>query len=179
MLPRRIAGRYAEAIFDLAQQQGKTAEYEGELASLAGVITAMPDLVAVLTHPEIPLAQKDTVLRRAFEGKVSRDVLVLLELLIKRGHEPDIATIHELFTARWNAVRRVMPVIVTTPIPLTPPQATTLANVLAKRTGSTIQLHQQVNPEIIAGMVITMGDRVIDASARTTLEQLRASMVGA
>jgi F-type H+-transporting ATPase subunit delta len=99
-------------------------------------------------------------------------------MLIKRGHDPEMNVIHDIFVEKWNAVRRVLPVTVQSAIPLSGNQATALSQVLAKRTGASIQIHQSVEPNLIAGLVVTIGDRVIDASARTTLEQLQTAMSG-
>ncbi|MHB9131893.1 MAG: ATP synthase F1 subunit delta [Armatimonadota bacterium] len=178
MLARRIASRYTQALFDLAQQQGKTEEWERELATLATVLTSTPELPSVLAHPEIPLSKKEAVLTRAFQGKIAPEVLRVLFLLIKRGHEPDIDTLHQIYVERWNAVRRIVPVKVTTAVPISDEQSRTLIQVLTRRLGATVQLSRDIDPNLIAGMVVTIGDRVIDASARTTLEQLRASMMG-
>ena len=178
MLPRKIASRYAEALFDLAQQQGKTAEYEEALVALAQVIDASSDLREVLTHPEIPLQQKERLINSAFQGKVAPEVLSLLFLLIRRGHDPDMRTVHDIFVLRWNQVRRLQPVTVTSAVPLSGEQTSALASALSRRTGATVQIEQAVDPELIAGIVVRIGDRVIDASARTVLEGLRESMAG-
>ncbi len=66
----------------------------------------------------------------------------------------------------------------TSAVPLSESQAHELAQALARRTGSTIQLARNVDPELLAGMVVTIGDHVLDASARTTLQELRTAMTG-
>ena len=178
MLPPRIASRYANALFTLAQSQHTTDAWERELATLAAVMADVPELADVLTHPEIPLARKREIVRTAFQEKVSDAVLAVLLLLLKRGHEPDMATIHAIFLDLWNQARNMVPVSVTSAVPLSEAQTQALTAVLARRTGATIELQRNVDPELIAGMVVTIGDRMIDASARTTLEQLRESMRG-
>lgn len=176
MLARRIASRYAEALFGLAQQQEKTAAWAEELRAVAQVVNGSPDLRRVLTHPEVSLQRKEALLNKAFQGQVSTQVLAVVYLLIKRGHDPDMQVIAEIFQQRWNTVRRMMPVSVRTAIPLSDSQAQQLAAALAKRTGSTIQLQQSIDANLIAGLVITMGDRVIDASVRTFLAEMRTAM---
>lgn len=178
MLPRRIAGRYAEALFDLAQQEGTTEAWEQELAGLAQVITDTPELWALLTHPEISLRRKREVVERAFQGKMAESVLAVLLLLLRRGHEPDMRLIHAIFVEKWNAARRIIPALVTSAVPLTDTQAQSLIAALARRTGGDIRLRRQVDPNLIAGLVVTVGDRVIDASAHSTLEGLREAMRG-
>ncbi|MHB0938067.1 MAG: ATP synthase F1 subunit delta [Armatimonadota bacterium] len=179
MLARRIASRYAEALFDLAQQQGKTEEWEAQLGALAAVFAATPDLHTVLTHPEVTLQRKGEILHDAFGSKVAPEIIGLLSLLLQRSHEPDIATIHDVFRELWNAARQVLPVTVTTAVPMSDGQQQVLAETLAQRLGSTVQLHPQVDPEIIAGMIVQMGDRVIDASALSTLGALKEAMKNA
>jgi F-type H+-transporting ATPase subunit delta len=178
MLPRRIASRYAEALFDLAQQQGTTEKWERELATLAAVIAGMPDLSVLLTHPEVPLERKKGVMTRAFHGTIAQEVLAVLFLLIKRGHEPDMDSLHQVYMQRWNATRKVVPVAVASAIPLSEHQQKELTRVLAARTGGTIKLQATVDPTLIAGLTVTIGDRVIDASTRTLLQDLRTTLAG-
>lgn len=179
MLQRRIASRYAEALFDLAQQQGTTEAWEAQLRALAAVFAGTPSLSTVLTHPEVTLQRKEEILRDAFGGKVAPEIISLLSLLLQRGHDPDIATIHSIFRELWDAARQVVPVTVTTAVPMSDGQQHLLAETLARRLGSTVQLHPQVDPEIIAGMIVRMGDRVIDASALGVLGALREAMKNA
>lgn len=179
MLPRRIAGRYADALFGLAQEQGKISEIRQDIASVAEVMSTMPDFREILTHPEIPLQQKEAVVNKVFQGKISPEVLAVMFMLIKRGHDVDLATIHDIYVEQWNKARRVLPVTVESAIPLNTNQVAALQQALTKRTGATITIQQAVDPGLIAGMVVTIGDRVIDASARTALAQLREVMTGA
>jgi F-type H+-transporting ATPase subunit delta len=179
MLPRRIANRYAQALFALAQEQNTTAQWEPELASLAAIFDASPELREVLAHPEIPLRRKMEILEQVFHGKVAPPVLMLLERLLKRGHDLDIDTIHAIYLSLWNTARRVVSAAVTSAVPLSDAQAQRLTAILAKRTGATVQLARNVDPSLIAGMVVTIGDRVIDASAAGTFAVLRDTMEGA
>ena len=178
MLARKTASRYTEALFDLAQDTGKTGAWEQELAAIALVMEGSPELREVLLHPEIPFAHKETVMRRTFLGQVSTEVLALLFMLIKRGHDPDVRLLHEIYLALWNQARHILPVTVASAVALTEPQAAAIVTVLTNRTGAAIQLQRKVDPNLIAGLVVTVGDRVIDASARTALASLRESMTG-
>ena len=176
MLERRIANRYTEALFGLAQQQQQTEAWEGQLASLAEVFASTPELLTILAHPEISLARKGEIMQQAFGGKVAPEILQLLQLLMQRGHELDIRTLREVYRELWDAARQVVPVTVTTAIPLTDMQTQQLAQTLAVKLQATVRLQQQIDPDIIAGMIVQMGDRVIDASTRAMLASLRESM---
>jgi F-type H+-transporting ATPase subunit delta len=177
MLPRRIASRYAQALFTLAQQQGTVEAWEGELATLAAVIADTPDFSALLTHPEVSLARKHDVLVRAFGGKVAPEVLAVLTLLIRRGHEPEMGVVHEIYVHLWHDAQRVMPATVVSAQPLDAAQASALTAALVKRTGRTVTLTQQVDPALLSGLIITVGDRIIDASGRTALDELRTTLM--
>lgn len=179
MLPRRIASRYAEALFDLAQQQGKTQDWGQQLEALATVFAGTPELRTVLAHPEVTLARKGEILRQAFSARVAPEILAMLEMLIERQHELDLATIHDVFTDLWNVSRQVVPVMVTAAAPLSDAQRQALASTLAARLGARVELQVQIDPELIAGMTVRMGDRVIDASAKSLLEDLREAMLTA
>jgi F-type H+-transporting ATPase subunit delta len=179
MLPRKIASRYAKALFDLAQHEGKTEAWERELATIASIIEATPELTAMLVHPEVSLADKRRVLTQLFQGKISEEIFTLLLLLIRRGHAPDLSTLHEVFVEYWNAARRLMPVHVVSAADLTEAQVMQLTAALSRQTGARVQLQRSVDPELIAGLIVTIGDRVIDASARGALEAMRATMTNA
>ena len=176
MLERRIASRYVEALFDLAQQQQQAEAWEQQLAALAGVFTSSPELLTVLVHPEVTQARKGEILQQAFGGKVAPEILHLLQLLLQRGHEPDISTLHEVFRELWDAARQVVPVTVTTAVPLSDQQQQALARTLTARLQATVRLESRIDPDIIAGMIVQMGDRVVDASTRAMLEDLRETM---
>ncbi|OPZ85369.1 MAG: ATP synthase subunit delta [bacterium ADurb.Bin429] len=178
MLARRIAQRYTRALFSLAQEHGTVARWEGELATLTSVLAASPELPQVLAHPEIPLASKLAVLERVFAGKLAPEILALVRLLITRGHEPDMETIHAIYVEEWNAARRILPVEVVSAVPLSEAQAQALTEQLTRKTGATIRLERSVDPALIAGLVLRIGDRVIDASARGALDGLRDAMRG-
>ncbi len=177
MLARRIASRYAQALFTLAQQQGTVEEWEGELAMLASVITDTPDFSALLTHPEVTLARKQDVVTKAFAGKMAPAVLAVLLLLLRRGHDPAMGLLHEIFVDLWHEAQQVTPVTVVAALPLDDGQVTALTAALTKRTGRAITLTQQVDPALLSGLVVTIGDRIIDASGRTALNELRTSLV--
>ncbi|HOF90070.1 MAG TPA: ATP synthase F1 subunit delta, partial [Armatimonadota bacterium] len=137
-----------------------------------------PELPRALTHPEIPLARKLAVLERVFGGTLAPEILALVRLLITRGHEPDLETIHGMFVEEWNAARRILPVAVASAVPLSAAQAQALTELLARKTGATIHLERSVDPALIAGLVLRIGDHVIDASARGALDGLHDAMRG-
>ena len=178
MLQRKIANRYAKAIFDLAVETGKTEKWESELILVSGLFASTNDLIDYLTHPEIPLARKEALLDTILADSVCKEVKLLFLMLLRRGHYPDAHLIHEIYLSYWNEMRNILPVTVTSATAISDEQAKSLANALAVRTGANIQLKTEINPEILAGLIIRLGDKVIDASAKTALDEMLIVMAG-
>ena len=178
MLSRRIAGRYAVALFLIAQQHGHTEAWAAELRFVGEILAKEHELREILLHPEIALQKKQELITRVFKGQLSQEILAVLLMLIRRGHEPDMATLAEIYNDEWNKVRNTVPVSVVTAVPISTAQRAALTAVLSRRIGANIILETSVDPAVIAGMVVTIGDRVIDAGARHALATLQASMAG-
>lgn len=176
MLARRIAERYAEALLDVAQQRQTVEQWESDLHALATLLDASPELKPFLRHPEIPRERKETLLRQVLRDSVAPEVLTTLLLLLKRGHDLDMAAILAVYREIRDKRAAVQPATVTSAVPLDEQQVMALTQALTQRTGCTIRLQRVVDPTLLAGMVITLGDQVIDASARATLDELRETM---
>jgi F-type H+-transporting ATPase subunit delta len=175
MLPYKIATRYAEALSEIACERDKVEQWEKELTEVSEVLDSLPDLATFLAYPEIPRSRKEAVVRKAFEGRISTEILALLLLLIQYGRDPDLEPILQAFRESTCRRLRILPVAVSTALPLTESQADVLVALLERQTGLSIKLERHVDPELIAGMTLTAGDRFTDASARTTLEELRSA----
>jgi F-type H+-transporting ATPase subunit delta len=176
MLANKIAARYAEALSQIACERNRFELWDKELADLSEAFDSMPDLRTFLAHPEIPRSRKEAMVREVFEGRISDEILALLLILIKHGRDMDLAPIRHVYKENSFQRLQLLPVTVRTPIPLTEAETRRLVGILERQTGLIIKLEQLVDPELIAGMTVTAGDRRVDASARTTLEELRKAV---
>lgn len=179
----RKARRYAEAVFSLASEHGVEAALIAGLEQLAATMVAAPELAQVLAHREIPLDRKLELARQASaadeESPAELPALYepFLRLVIGNGRVallPEIAAaLREMLDDRDGVVRAT----VTTAVPLLKAERELITAKLAALTGAkSVALETKVTKEVVGGVVIHVGDHVIDASVRTYLDTVRDTL---
>lgn len=167
-----VVRRYARALFDTAAKAGALDQVEQDLKGVHQVFATVPQLSRALGAPTIAASRKKDLLRNAFEQRVSALTLRFLELALTRRRQDIFRSIYPEFQRLANAARGIVPVRVQAAVPLTDAEREQLGTALAQRTGKRIQLEVDVEPALLGGLVVRMGDVVIDGSVRTKLEQL-------
>lgn len=170
------AKRYAQAAFDIAKQQNQLDRWEHDLGQLSEVMTG--DLVAeFFENPVVPVAAKQEAIEKALPAPEQRYVRNLALLLLERdrlSQLPDVVSVfHELVLQE----RGIAIAGVTTAVPLSKGEQSELQARLSKMIGKTIELRPSVDPDIIGGLIVRIGDNLIDGSIRSQLSQLRNQMV--
>ena len=173
-----VAKRYAEAVFGLAREGGTEDAWRADLGSLAELVSD-PAVAAYLANAKISDANKERLVRTGLQD-VTPAAMNLALLLLQRdrfSYAPEIATIYDrlLDEARGIAIAEV-----TTAVPLSEDARQLVAERLRQVTDSReVRLQTRVDPALIGGMVVRIGDRLIDGSTRTKLVQLKRSLAGA
>jgi F-type H+-transporting ATPase subunit delta len=165
------ARRYARAVFDLAQEEGQVEEWGGRLANVREVMSD-PEVAAVLTNPTIPTEQRMELVSAAphvFDEAATN----LARLLIESNRVRDIEAVEQEFQRLADEAAGRVRATVTTAIELTPHDRDRVADGLSKRLGKEIRLTVAVDPSILGGLKLQYGDRLVDASVATRLQQLR------
>ncbi|HPZ42713.1 MAG TPA: F0F1 ATP synthase subunit delta [Bacillota bacterium] len=169
-----VAGRYAAALYDIASEKKNMVDkVESELKAIKGVIEDNPDLQRLLYHPQITPAAKKDLLEKLFKGKISDVTSNFLALLVDRRRETYLLDIMAEFIALANAGRNIITAQVTTAVELNDQEKGELNRVLARLTGKKIQASYDVDPSLIGGVVVRMGDKFIDGSIKTKLAALK------
>ena len=174
-----LAGRYASALFDLASEAGMVTAVEGDLEILASALRESPELRALIRNPEVSREALGRVL--AGLGKslsladLTRQFLGVLAANRRAGELP--ATIRA-FQSIAAAQRGEVNAEVASAHPLSDEQVTTLEKKLRAREGRTIKLKTRVDPDLLGGLVVTIGSQRIDGSIRTRLNSLAQAMKG-
>ncbi len=179
MTDRRAASRYAEALLDLAAERGEVARVRGELAQLVRLAQVAPELSLALTRPEVPLARRVELARAALEGAFSDLLVGLVCALVRHGRGEELASVAERFGELADARAGLLRAEALTAVPLTAQQRRRLAAALARMTGMRIELEARVDASVLAGVVVRVGDRLVDGSAAGRLARLRERLVGA
>lgn len=174
-----VARRYANALFALGQRQGGEAlSGHGEcLAELANFLKIEPRLAQTLKSPVISIAEKKKLMDVLLE-KLSADITMrnFCNLLADKSRLGSLAQIAHWYGILLDAANGIMRGQVITAIKLSPARQDEIREELKKKFGSDIELTFHVDPEILGGMVLTVGDKVMDASLRAQLGALRENL---
>lgn len=170
----QIARRYAHAYFDLARQ---AKDVPGWRRALEQVVTTLsqPDVAAALDDPRIPQRDRARVVAEllADAQPAARN---LARLLVERGRGAVLAQVLEQYDVLADRASGVLRAEVTTAVPVDAALEQRIRKQLAERLGGDVQTTVRQDPSILGGLVIRIGDRVIDGSVRTRLEQLQSAL---
>jgi len=173
MLRGAVGGRYAEALYEIAGREKAVEAIEQELLAVDTVIRENRDLQKMLYHPRITPEDKKSLISELFSGKVSEVTMEFLKLLVDRQREQFLSDIVSNYVNLANKARNITEAKVSSAVELTPDEMETMAEVLNKVTGKKVQTSYNVDPSLIGGVVVRIGDRVIDGSIRTRLATMR------
>ena len=175
--PSTIARPYAEAVFKLAEGQGKLAEWSTALANLAGV-AADERVRAAAGDPNLPAAKVAGLFIAILAGRLTGDAENLVRVLAENGRLDVLTEIHAQFDALKNGSEGVVEAQVQTAFEMAPEQLAELVARLEKKTGRKVKPTVSVDKSLIGGVRIVIGDKVIDGSARAQLGALAAALKG-
>ena len=171
-----IARNYAEALFDLGESSGSADRYAELIDAVAGAVETTPQVQAVLMSPRVPKAKKAQLLGEALEG-APREFVLFLQSVVKRGRQRylrDIATEYQtLLDIKHNRVRAG----VTLAHPADQSLQRDIQAALGRRLGKEVVAVFHVDPEILGGTVVRVGERIHDGSVRRRMTKLRRHLL--
>ena len=170
MAKRASAKRYAQATFDIALQRGQLDQWASDLGLVVEALHNA-EFSAFLEHAKVPLAQKVQTIGEAFQG-VDPMVLNLLSLLVSRGLAELFPEVEEGYRELLDQHKGREKVDVSSAVPLEDSEREQIIQFLTRLINKEVVLDSQVDPSILGGLVIKVGDRLIDGSTRTRLEGL-------
>ena len=173
-----LARVYARALFQVAREHGKLDLIREQLGRIAGALAENRELQFFFFSPYFSTEEKQQALTRLVQG-ADEAVMNFLELLIEKHRMPVIFRIHERFERLWDEENRTLPVEITSAIQLDEATAQDLGAAIGERAGRRVQLATRVDPDIIGGIVVRVGNSILDASIRNRLEQLRRHVASA
>ncbi|KUG06220.1 ATP synthase F1 subunit delta [Solirubrum puertoriconensis] len=171
----RVAARYAKSLLDLAQEQGTLDTVKQDIELFSNTLEGSRDLRLLLRNPIVQHDKKLAILRRLFDGKVSDLTMRFFTIITQKNRENALEFIGPEFLNQYNALRGVQTATVTTATPLTPELRAQVERLVVGQTGGQVLLQEQVDPALIGGFILRIGDRQIDDSVRTRLNRLRTT----
>ena len=171
-----IARNYAEALFALGEGSGQTARYADLIDALAGAVETTPEVQGVLMSPRLPKAAKARLLGAALSD-APREFVLFLQALVKRGRQqllrPSAAEYLALLDIKLNRVRAG----VTLARPADEALRRSIAEALSRQLGKEVLPSFSVDPEILGGSIVRVGERIHDGSLRRRLTKLRRHLL--
>jgi F-type H+-transporting ATPase subunit delta len=169
---------YANALLGASEKAGNTDAVLEELNSLvADVMAEMPEWEAVLSAPRVPLEVKERMLDSAFAGKMSTELLNFLKVVTRRGRFTCLRAIANSAQQQYNELRGRVHVQVRSAAELDQATTSLVADKLRAALGMEIDLELQIDPDLIGGLVVRVGDTVYDASVANRLRRLRDELL--
>ncbi len=173
-----IAQVYARSLFEVASEQGKLESVKQQLDEFAQALNENRQLAVFFFSPYFSAEEKKSGLHRTVEG-AEPVFMNFLEALIERHRMPVIFRIRTDFELLYDKTNKLLPVQVTSAVELDPETIESLGRRIGEQTGNEISLSSNVDPDILGGIVLRVGNFIMDASIRTRLEQLRREVAQA
>jgi F-type H+-transporting ATPase subunit delta len=174
------ARRYAEAAFDLARRDDAVERWRTELDLASGVLSD-ERILRVLANPAVALEERstltDSILAPGGRSRVSQPVRNLIHLVLRRGRIEDLPRIAAEFRRLDDERQGITHAHAISAAPLTEDEQRAVSSRLQQTTGGRIELTVEVDPSLLGGLVVRVGDRLIDASVRGRLERLRSRLL--
>lgn len=177
-MAKLVSKTYGEALFELAVEEGKEDSFLEEIMELKNILRENPDFSKLLNHPKILKEEKQKVLNNVFQERISEELLGFLHLIISKDRYGEIDSILDYFIDEVKKLKGIGVAYVTTAIALNEAQKKEVeAKLLATTSFRKMEMHFQLEEEIIGGMVIRIGDRVVDSSIRTKLFEMQRQLL--
>jgi len=171
------AGRYAAALFDLANEENHVSQVESDLGAFQSLLDMSDDLTSMVKSPlyssEEQSAAIEMLADKAGIGALTKNFLLLVT---KKRRLPIVADIIKAFRALLAQSRGEVPAEVTSAVALNEAQISELKEMLKASVGKDVNLDTHVDPALLGGLVVKIGSRMVDTSLRTKLSKLRLSL---
>ncbi len=164
---------YAAALFEVARAEGTLDEVEDELFRFARSFESNDELRSALTDEMIPAARRQGIVEDLLGGRSNPTTVQLISMVVGSGHARDLPAIVDRLVERAAQAKRLAVAEVRAAVPLSEDQEDRLKAAVANATGKDVTIKVVVDPSVIGGLVVTVGDIVIDGTVRTRLDQLK------
>jgi F-type H+-transporting ATPase subunit delta len=173
-----IASVYARSLFEVAKETDKLDEVREQLGQFADALESERELQVFFFSPYFSSEEKKDGLGKVLEG-ANPAVLNFFELLVEKHRMPALFRIRRTYDQLWEHENRLLPVEITSAIELDDEIAQRIGDQIGQQTGQRVELTKTVDPEILGGLVLRVGNSILDASIRNRLENLRKNVATA
>jgi F-type H+-transporting ATPase subunit delta len=170
-----IARVYARSLFEVAKEHDKLDVVREQLGQFADALADQRELSIFFFSPYFSTQEKEDGLGRLLDG-VDDVVANFLKLLIENHRMPAIFRVRREYEALWERENQLLPVTITSAVTLDEATVKSIGDAIGRQTGQQVQLTADVDPDVLGGLIVRVGNSILDASIRNRLENLRRSV---
>ncbi len=168
-----VATRYAKSLIDLAAEQKLVEDVKKDMDLFHDTLKANPELKAVLANPIVSHSKKIKILDEIFSKRVTKITIGFFKLMITKGRGEVIYATTQEYVNQYDAKNHIIKAQVVSATELSAANKKAMAADIEKATGCVVKLEAKVDPKLIAGFVLTVGDRQVDTSIANDLRKLK------
>ena len=177
-MSKLVAGTYGDALFDFAMEENQIDSLMDEILTVQAVLEENKGLEKILVHPEIPKQKKLQVIEDVFKGRISDALTGFLRIVVTKGRYKNLPDIFAYFIARVKEYKKIGVAEVISAIPLSGEQKEKIEKKLLDTTHyETMEIEYKVDEKKIGGLMIRIGDRVVDSTIQSKLNLLTGSLL--
>lgn len=176
MIAEEVGEKYAEALFELATEEDDLDEMAAEFSEVVEIAQENEELNQVLNHPKLSYKQKKEIVVEVFSGEISDNLFNFLQLLIDKKRIEFLDVIYQEFQALVDDAENKLEVEVTAPRELSAKHQDKLKTKLGNLLDREITLQLEVEPDLIGGLILQIGDKVIDGSIKKYLQDMKLDL---
>lgn len=173
-----IARVYAKSLFEVAQEKGTLDTVRDQLGQFSDALASDPQLSTFFFSPYFSTVEKKDGLHKAVTD-ADPTVVNILELLLENHRMPAIHRLRKEYDRLWDEENKLLPVDITSAVALDDDVVKRLGEQIGQQTGRKVQLNAHVDPDVLGGIILRVGNQILDASIRNRLDQLRRSVAKA
>lgn len=169
-----VASRYAKSLLDLAKEQGIVETLYKDMVFFKQTLIQNRQLNVILKNPIVRAEKKNAIIKSVFGNRLNPVTMSFFQVIAKKNREPIMDAIADEFIIQYDRLRGIERAIVITTIPLTDVLRTQFKAMVTKTTGrEQVELEERIDPNLIGGYVLRIGDQQIDSSLRSQLNDIR------
>ena len=176
-MAKLVSKTYGDALFSVALEENRVDAFYEEVQGMKEIIAQNGELQKLLDNPKVIKEDKIKLIEEAFTGHVAKEMIGLIALLISKGHSADIISVFDYFIGLVKEEKKIGIAYIATAVELSEAQKEAVMQRLLQTTKyESFEMNYQVDASLIGGMVIRIGDRVVDTSIKTKLYELSKSL---
>ncbi len=176
-MAKLVSKTYGDALFELALESGQTDDLFEEAKKMLEIIQTNEDLEKMMNHPKIVIEEKQKIIEKIFQGRASREMTGLLTMIISKGHYNEFDSVLEYFITQVKEYKKIGTAYIISAMELSLMQKDAIRRKLLDTTDYVqFELIYETDPSLIGGIVIRIGDRVVDGSVKSRLERLTSEL---